>query len=78
MRLDGLIQIILLWAQKYDFKFRLRNLKPLKIPNGTIILKLNSKREINSEIDLDQEIRKQLIYEKNRQLKSFSLNYYTR
>ena len=52
--------------------------KPLKIPNGTIIVKLNSKREINSEIDLDQEIKKQLIYEKNRQLKSFSLNYYNK
>ena len=52
--------------------------KPLKIPNGTLILKLNSKREINTEIDLDEEIRKQLAYEKNRQLKNFSLNYYNK
>lgn len=52
--------------------------KPLKIPNGTLILKLNSKREINTEIDLNEEIRKQLAYEKNRQLKNFSLNYYNK
>ncbi len=67
-----------------ELKEKIFNLKigeisePLKIPNGMLILKLNSKREKINEIDLDEEIKKQINYENNRQLKSFSLNYYNK
>ena len=67
-----------------ELKEKVFNLKigeisePLKIPNGMLILKLNSKREKINEIDLNEEIKKQINYENNRQLKSFSLNYYNK
>ena len=50
--------------------------EPIKIPSGNLILKLNSKREIKDQFDLDKETKKQIIFEQNRQLNSFSLNYY--
>ena len=52
--------------------------EPIKIPSGNLILKLNSKREIKDQFDLDKEIKKQIIFEQNRQLNSFSLNYFNK
>ena len=37
---------------------------------------LNQKRELESKIDTDLEIKKQIKFEENRQLNSFSLNFY--
>ena len=50
--------------------------KPIKIPNGNLLIKLNKKKELKSKIDLDLEIKKQINFEQNRQLNSFSLNFY--
>jgi len=50
--------------------------KPIKIPNGNLLIKLNQKRELESKIDFELEIKKQINFEQNRQLNSFSLNYY--
>jgi len=50
--------------------------KPIEIPGGNLLLKLNQKRELESQIDLELEIKKQINYERNRQLNSFSLNFY--
>ena len=50
--------------------------EPIKIPNGNLVIKLNRKREIKSQIDLELEIKKQISFEQNRQLNSFSLNFY--
>ena len=52
--------------------------EPIKIPNGNLILKLNSKKEIKDQFDLDKETKKQIIFEQNRQLNSFSLNYFNK
>ncbi len=52
--------------------------KPIKIPSGNLILKINSRREIKDQFDLDKETKKQIIFEQNRQLNSFSLNYYNK
>jgi len=52
--------------------------EPIKIPSGNLILKLNSKKEIKDQFDLDKETKKQIIFEQNRQLKSFSLNYFNK
>ena len=50
--------------------------KPIKIPNGNLLIKLNKKRELESEINLELEIKKQINIEQSRQLNSFSLNFY--
>ena len=50
--------------------------KPIKIPNGNLLIKVNQKREIESQIDFESEINKQINFEQNRQLNSFSLNFY--
>ena len=52
--------------------------EPIKIPSGNLILRLNSKREIKDQFDLDKETKKQIIFEQNRQLNSFSLNYFNK
>ena len=49
---------------------------PIKVPNGNLLLKLNSKKEIKNKINVDNEVNKQINFERNRQLNSFSLNYY--
>ena len=50
--------------------------KPIKIPNGNLLIKLNQKRELENKIDTDAEIKRQIKFEENRQLNSFSLNFY--
>ena len=50
--------------------------KPIEISNGMLILKLNSKREIKSQFNVNEELKRQINYEKNRQLNAFSINYY--
>ncbi len=50
--------------------------KPIEIPNGNLLVKLNQKRELERKIDTDLEIKKQINFEENRQLNSFSLNFY--
>lgn len=52
--------------------------KPIKIPSGNLILKINSKRELKNQFDLDKETKKQVVFEQNRQLNSYSLNYYNK
>ena len=50
--------------------------EPIEIPNGNLLIKLNQKRELVNKIDIDLEIKKQINFEQNRQLNSFSLNFY--
>ncbi len=52
------------------------NTEPIKIPNGKIVIKLNSKREIKNKINIDEELEKLINFERNRQLNGFSLNYF--
>ena len=40
------------------------------------MIKLNQKRELKVKIDVDLEVKKQINFEQNRQLNSFSLNFY--
>jgi len=51
---------------------------PIQINNGYIIIKLNDKRLIKRNIDIDKEIKKLVIYEKNKQLNQYSLMYFNR
>ena len=52
--------------------------KPIKIASGNLILKINKKREVAEQFDLDKELKKQIFFEQNRQLNNFSLNYYNK
>ena len=50
--------------------------KPIKYPNGYLILKLNDKKEIKQKIDFERELKELIAFEKNKQLNQFSLLYY--
>ena len=49
---------------------------PIKIPNGNLLIKVNEIKELKNQINIEQEIKKQISFEKNRQLKNLSINYY--
>ncbi len=52
--------------------------KPIPIPNGYLLIKLNNKREFKENIDVDSELEKLVKKETNRQLNDFSLILYKR
>ena len=52
--------------------------KPIKVSNGFLILKVNEKKMINREIDLEKELNKQVNYETNKQLNQYSLIYFNK
>ena len=52
--------------------------KPLKIPNGYLILKLNNKKEIKEKLDIKKELNKLINLEKTKQLNNFSIIFYKR
>ena len=49
---------------------------PIKLPEGKLILMVNSKKEIKKTFDIDKEVKKQILFEQNRQLNSYSMNYF--
>ena len=50
--------------------------KPINIPGGFIIVKVNEKKINELEIDFDRELKKMIQFEKNKQLRQFSSIYY--
>ncbi len=50
--------------------------KPIRIQNGVLILKLNDKKKANISIDIDEELRKMIKFETNKQLNTFSTIYF--
>ena len=52
--------------------------KPLIISGGFLILKVRDIKEINQPIDIEKELQKRIINEKNQQLNQFSLMYYNK
>ena len=50
--------------------------KPIKYPNGYLILKLNNKKNMKQIIDIDKELQEVIKFETNKQLNQFSLLYY--
>ncbi len=49
---------------------------PINIPGGVMIIKIDDKKISELEIDLNQELKKMIQSEKNRQLRQFSSIYY--
>ena len=52
--------------------------KPIAIPGGMLILKLNDKKVEEKKLDFDEEFKKQISYEKNKQLERFSKIYFNK
>ncbi len=52
--------------------------KPIKIPNGYLILKLNDKKEIKEKLNIEKELNKLINLEKTKQLNNFSIIFYKR
>lgn len=50
--------------------------KPIKYPNGYLLLKINDKKEMKQTINLNKELKELIKYEKNRQLNQYSLLFY--
>ena len=61
---------------------KLKNLKkgqftrPIKYPNGYLILKINEKKEMKQIISIDKELEESIKFEKNKQLNQYSLLFY--
>ena len=50
--------------------------KPLKYPNGYLVLKINDKKEMKQIVNFENELEELIRYERNRQLNQFSLLYF--
>ncbi len=50
--------------------------KPIKLQNGYILIKLNDKKEFKQKINIDEELKKLINNETNRQLNNFSTIFY--
>ena len=49
---------------------------PIKYPNGYLILKINDKKEMKQTINIDEELKEMINFEKNKQLNQFSILFY--
>jgi len=52
--------------------------KPIQINNTYLIIKINEKRTVEKKTNTNQEMKKLILIEKNRQLNQYSLMYYNR
>ena len=50
--------------------------KPIKYPNGYLLLKINDKKEMKDVVDIEKELNDLISYERDKQLNQFSLLYY--
>ena len=50
--------------------------EPIKLQNGILLLKLNDKKKANMSLDIDEELRKLIRFETNKQLNVFSTIYF--
>ncbi len=49
---------------------------PIQSSSGYLLLRLNDRKEIEEKIDLQNELKQQIAFERNKQLKQFSFIYY--
>ena len=50
--------------------------QPIEVSSGYLIIKVNNKREIEGNLELNKELKNLIEFEKNRQLSLYSLLYY--
>ena len=51
---------------------------PISVSNGYLLIKLNNKRELKEKINIEQELKKLIKLETNRQLSNFSMIFFKR
>jgi peptidyl-prolyl cis-trans isomerase SurA len=51
---------------------------PIRIPSGFLILKVKDVKKIETDIDLDQEVKKLIKYEKEKQLNNYASIYFNK
>ena len=52
--------------------------KPIILPNGILLLRINEIKKIKNEMNLEQELKKMINYEQNRQLNQYSKIYFNK
>ena len=52
--------------------------KPIILSNGILLLKLTNIRNLENTIDIENELKKAINYERNRQLRQYSKIYYNK
>ena len=52
--------------------------RPITVPGGQIILYLNDKRQQERKLNFEEEFKKQILFEKNKQLNQFSKIYFNK
>ena len=52
--------------------------KPIILPNGILLLRINEVKKIQKKINYDQELKKMINYENNRQLNQYSKIYFNK
>tara|TARA_B100000795_G_scaffold119101_1_gene88598 strand:+ start:5447 stop:6364 length:918 start_codon:yes stop_codon:yes gene_type:complete len=52
--------------------------KPIIIPNGILILKINNLREVSNQLSQEETFKKVIIYERNKQLSQYSNIYFNK
>ena len=52
--------------------------KPIILPNGILLLRINEIKKIKNEINLEQDLKKMINYEQNRQLNQYSKIYFNK
>src|SRR5210317_550803 len=51
---------------------------PIRIPSGFLILKVNDVKKIETNLDIDQEVKKLINYEKEKQLNNYASIYFNK
>ena len=52
--------------------------RPITVPGGQIILYLNDKKQQERKLNFEEEFKKQILFEKNKQLNQFSKIYFNK
>jgi len=52
--------------------------KPITIPGGSLILQINDIKKIKIDVDIDNELKKLINFEKNNQLSQYSKIYFNK
>ena len=67
-----------IYKKIFNLKIGELTTEPLTVPGGFLILKINNIKEEKIQVDFDEELKKLISFEKNKQLNQFSRIYYSK
>ena len=67
-----------IYKKIFNLKIGELTTEPLTVPGGFLILKINDIKEEKIQVDFDEELKKLISFEKNKQLNQFSRIYYSK